>query len=214
MTTEVHFPDVARWIESRLDPTLPRDFVHDLALVALGKKQHRTALPLVEAAARLNIDELGHIAALYVNGLERTQNGYNPLLGAANLARKFLANPDIPKFAVNEKVDLRGGQPFRILLNRLALRIKEKPEDRSLRIYHKTLHDWAKEGSESDALLLNRAYQRFGEWFELDDTPRLFFELLKEMRLMRAYEQVARAQQRFVVKANRMLPKELRQIRA
>jgi len=199
----IRLEDFVHWISS--DSSLPREFVFDLAIKDLGVWRLRRALPLIEAGARLPLNALGRIVSLYLDGLKRVDKGYIPALGAANLARELLANPEIPKFAA-------GPKPAKGTLKKMAgiwKPLRAYQGDDARRIYL-TLRHWAMTAPESYTLAGMRAVDLITA-FNLD--PFLAADLMRTIvvRLQKTAE-YARTDP-VNVRAKRFLPKDLRDVR-
>ncbi|HHO58266.1 MAG TPA: hypothetical protein ENJ85_03740 [Oceanithermus profundus] len=193
----------ARWITP--DPNFPREFVFDLAIMDLGDRRLRRALPLIEAGARLPLNALGRIASLYTDGLQRIENGYDPVLGASNLARILLKNPEIPKFAAD-------GKPAKGTLKQLR-RIWAPFRDyrgEEARTIYLTLRHWAQTAPESYSLVGQRAVDLILNFIT---DPFVAADLMREV-VLRLQDTAKYARFEPVeVKTKQFLPKELREVR-
>lgn len=187
------------------DPNFARELVFDLAIRDLGGNRLRRALPLIEAGARLPLNALGRIASLYENGLRRIEDGYDPVLGASNLARNLLRDPEIPKFAVN-------GKPAKGTLrsmSRIWSPLRKYRGEEARKIYL-TLRHWAQTAPESYTLAGQRAADLILSFVQ---DPFVAADLMRQVVLrLQATEKYARHDP-VVVKVKRFLPKDLREVR-
>ena len=199
----VKLEDFAHWISP--NPDFPREFVWDLAVKDLGEKRIRRALPLIEAGARLPLNGLGRIVSLYVDGLQRIERGYNPVLGASNLARILLKDPEVPKFEVATKP--AAGTTRK--MSEIWRPFRKYQSDEARRIYL-TLRHWAQTAPESYTLVGMRAVDLIRA-FGLD--PFVAADLMRTVVLrLKDAERYARHEP-LEVKAKRHLPKDLRDVR-
>jgi len=199
----IRLEDFVHWISS--DSGLPREFVFDLAIKDLGDRRLRRALALIEAGARLPLNALGRIVSLYLGGIKRIDKGYVPATGAANLARKLLADPEIPKFAV-------GPKPAKGTLSKMAeiWRPLRKYQGDDAREIYLTLRHWAMTAPESYTLAGMRAVDLITA-FNLD--PFLAADLMRVIVLrLRVTAKFARTEP-VVVRAKSFLSKDLRDVR-
>jgi len=199
----VQLEDFAHWITP--NPDFPREFVFDLAIKDFGERRLRRALPFIEAGARLPLNALGRIASLYVEGLQRIERGYNPVLGASNLARKLLEDPEIPKFDA-------GNKPARNTMQTMAKiwrPLRKYRGDEAKKVYL-TLRHWAQTAPESYTLTGARAVTLITNFIT---DPFVAADLMRQVVLrLQDTEKYARYEP-LTIKTKRFLPKELRDIR-